>query len=110
VRHHDVVAVGRRFRRELRRDHPGGAPAVLDEDGLAEVLGELLRDDAPDDVGAAAGREADEHTDRLGWVLLGGGGAARESGQQRDCIAGQSVHDFSSAAARVVMALYYLQE
>jgi hypothetical protein len=53
--------------------------AVLGHDRLAEFLGQLLRDDAPGDVGRAARGEGDDGADRLGRPFLRGG----EAGSQR---------------------------
>jgi hypothetical protein len=42
----------------------GGAGPVLDHDRLAELFLQRLRDDAADDVGAAAGSERHDDADR----------------------------------------------
>ena len=81
VRHHDGVTVGCGPRQEFRRKLAAGAAAVVDDDLLAERFTEFLRDDAADDVGAAAGRKADHHADRFGGVTLGERGAARGAQQ-----------------------------
>src|SRR5258708_31605370 len=47
--------------RSLERDIAVRARAVLDDETLAERLGELRRDDPCDDVGGAAGRIGHEH-------------------------------------------------
>ena len=47
-------------------DVAAGAGPVVDDDLLAEPLAELGRDDAHRGVGRAAGREGDDHADRLG--------------------------------------------
>ena len=44
------VAVGRRLRHRRRAQHAAGAPAVLDDHGLPELLAELRRHDARDHV------------------------------------------------------------
>ena len=62
---HDGVAVGRRLGDLLGGDQSAGAGPVLDHEALAGRLGELLRDHARRDVGAAAGREADHDLDRM---------------------------------------------
>src|SRR5262249_3563733 len=54
---------GRRLGREVRSDRAAGAAPVVDDDRLAELLAEPLRDDAADDVVAAAGREGDDQAD-----------------------------------------------
>ncbi len=68
--HHYRVAVGRGFRGQLRRQHAGCAGAIINDDLLAEALGQSLRDDTPDDIGAAARRKSDEHPHRFDGVLL----------------------------------------
>ena len=61
------VAVGRRAGDELGRDVAGGAGPGLDDELLAELLRQPLRDQARGDVGRAAGRLADdEGTGRVG--------------------------------------------
>ena len=40
---------------------------VLDDEWLAKLLGQLLADDARDDVGAAAWRRSDDVGDRAAW-------------------------------------------
>src|SRR5213079_1507345 len=63
------VAVGRRLRRELRADRAAGAGPVVDDDRLAKLRADLLRDRARHGVVAAAGREGDDQVDRLRRVL-----------------------------------------
>ncbi|MNC84847.1 hypothetical protein D3C83_04150 [compost metagenome] len=64
------VAVGRRFRHDLRGDHAGTAAAVVDHHGLAELLGELRAEHARlRVVGAARGRR-DQETDRPDRIVL----------------------------------------
>ena len=46
-------------------DHAGGARAVLDHDGLLQHAGEMVRDDAAEQIGAAAGRPRHHELDRL---------------------------------------------
>ena len=52
---------------------PPAPAAVVDDDLLAEPLAEVLRDQPPDHVVAAAGRERNDQPDRLGRILLRGG-------------------------------------
>ena len=66
--HQDRVAVGRGLGDEVGADVAARARPVVDHDLLREALGELLRDDASDDVGAAARREGDDEADRLGGI------------------------------------------
>ena len=66
----DRVAVLRRIGDRLVAEQPSGARPVLHDDGLTELLLHALRDDARDDVGAAAGAERDDHLDGLRRVVL----------------------------------------
>ena len=78
VRRHPLqqrVAVRRRLHHRLGPDVAAGARPVLDQDRLAEPLGEPLRHQAGEDVGAAAGSEADDDADRLRRISLRGSGA-----------------------------------
>ena len=68
--HHERVAVRRALRDEVGADRAGRAAAVVDHELLAELLGHLLEDDAPDDVVGAAGRENDDHAHRLRGIGL----------------------------------------
>jgi len=67
---HQRVAVGRRFRERVVREQPGAAGPVLDDDRLAETLGELLPEKAADQIVARTGRRADQETDRPDRVRL----------------------------------------
>jgi len=86
----DSGAVGRRLRHRLDADIAAGAGAVFDHDLCAEGRRELLRDDARNDVGAAAGRERHDQADRslrprAVCGLRGGGGRKRGArNQERD--------------------------
>jgi hypothetical protein len=64
--HEDVVAVGRRARRDAGAQRAAGAAAVVDDQLLAGLLGELRRQRPGEGVGAAAGRERHDHHHRLG--------------------------------------------
>ena len=70
MRHHDGVTVGRRFRDDLGSELAAGAAAIVDHDLLTEGLAQFMRDDAADDVGAAAGRKADDHPYRFRRIRL----------------------------------------
>jgi hypothetical protein len=59
------VAVRRRHGSELGADVAARAAAVLDNDRLAPCLGELLREQPSDLVGAAARRERDDETEAV---------------------------------------------
>ena len=88
ARHHERIAVGRRFGRKLGRNRPAGAGPILDDDRLSERNVQFLADDARGDIGAAAGRRGDYHADRLGRILRGGlrrrGKRNEQSEQQKD--------------------------
>ena len=79
------VAVGRRPGGKLGTRHRAGAGPVVDHERLAELLGQLLADDAGHDVGAAAGGRGDDDGDRPGRKIVRrqrGGGQAEA--QQRN--------------------------
>jgi len=54
----------------LDADHAAAAAAVVHHHGLAEALGQLLRDAARDGVHAAGGCERDDQAYWPGWILL----------------------------------------
>ena len=62
---HDRVAVRRRARRRLRADVAAGAAAVLGHHRLPERSREAVRDQAAEEIGAAARREGQDEPDRL---------------------------------------------
>src|SRR6266850_5335905 len=64
------VAVGWRFDAGLDADQAAGAAPVLDHDLLPERDAELLGDEAPADVTAAAGGEGHDELHRLDGVRL----------------------------------------
>ena len=70
VAHHQRVAVGRGARRGLRADDAAAAALVLDDDRLAQRLGEALADLRADEVDAAAGLHRRDDLDRLGGIGL----------------------------------------
>jgi hypothetical protein len=55
------------------------APAVVGQNLLSQSFREPLADDAADDVGAAARREADDHADRPRGIRLRGGGTTKRN-------------------------------
>ena len=88
------IAVRLGTRDLLGADAAAAADAVLDHELLAEPLAELLRDDAGDGVGAAAGGERHDEADRplrparvrgLRQHCVGG----EQPGQQYQCRASQ---------------------
>ena len=67
VEHDDEgVAVGRGLRRRGGADRPGGAGAVVDDDLLSELRGELRTENARDLIDRTAGRERRDDPDWLG--------------------------------------------
>jgi hypothetical protein len=84
-RHHQQrVAVRRGGCRGLGADHAAGAAAVVDEHLVAELLGELVGDQPPDHVIAAAGRERNDQPHRLVGIVGGGRRGQRQQQRQRD--------------------------
>jgi hypothetical protein len=67
------VAVGCSLRDHLAADQPAGAGLVLDHDRLAELLLQLVGDDARRAIDIAAGRIRDHETHRALWPVLRGG-------------------------------------
>ncbi|SPA49127.1 protein of unknown function [Cupriavidus taiwanensis] len=74
------IAVRRGLGQEGGADAAAGTAAVVDHHGLAQLLAELVGDDARDDVGGAACGERHHQRDRLGGVAGLGGGAERQAG------------------------------
>ncbi len=67
---HQGVAIGRGIGDPLGAGHAAGAADVLDHDLLAENLAHARCHDAAEHVGRAAGRERNDHRDRLGRIAL----------------------------------------
>ena len=57
------VAVGRRIRHELRRKQAAGAGTIVDDHRLLQILAQVFREHAGEDIGAAAGRVTDDEPD-----------------------------------------------
>src|SRR4029078_10678750 len=85
------IAVGLRFRRELGGDDAGGARTIVDVELLAMLSREPLSDDAREDVGCLADREAEQDAHRLGGIALRprGGAQSKEKKQRADHLYGQ---------------------
>ena len=86
--HERGVTVLVRTRDILGGERSAGANLVLDNDRLFQQLGQRLRNDARDNVGAAAGAEADNHMDRPVRWPLGRGRRGRgddEARRDSDC-------------------------
>jgi hypothetical protein len=95
-RHQQRVTVGRLLEDFGGTDRRAGASLVLDDERLAELDGELLRDDAPDDVRGAARTERHDDANRLvgpvGRGLAGGKRRQSQRGAARECRAGFHQH------------------
>ena len=76
------VAIGRRRDDRLGAEIAAGAALVLDDEGLAEPLGQPLPDQAAGDVGGAARRERHHDAHRPGRIVERHGGA-RQRGQRQ---------------------------
>src|SRR5215831_7277557 len=83
--HSSVYPSGGRVHHVLGRDIGAGAGTVLDDDLLAEVLGEPCAKDARYDVGPATGREADDPVHRPRRIIQRAGGVrkGRKRGPRR---------------------------
>src|SRR5262245_4851003 len=68
VNHEECVAVWRRLHDYLGSDIGAGACPILDDERLAEALGELLADQARDNVSSAAGGITDNDAHRPRWI------------------------------------------
>ena len=90
ARGHDAerVAILGGARDRLVAHNAAGAGAVFDHDRLAEFLLHSLRQDAADNVGAAAGPEGDDDADRClrPFLALSGRGKARRCTQRAAAI------------------------
>jgi hypothetical protein len=95
-RHHDRVAVRRRFRDEVCGDDRAGARPILDHESLAEPLLQPLREQARQRVGAARRRERHDERDLVVGVGFGiRAGVLRVGGI--DCQCGQGRGQQSAA-------------
>src|SRR6266700_3979373 len=97
------VAVGRGSRHGLGGDDGVRAGLVLDDEGLAERSGHVLRDDARDHVGGPGRRETDDELYRLCWVALSRGAAGKRAqggDKQRGGCSSHGSSVFSSLIAR----------
>src|SRR6185503_1185629 len=75
----DRVPVGGRARRDLGADDAARAGAVVDDQRLPPDLAEALREEAPDDVGGAAGAERQDEPPGLVGIGL------RRARERRRC-------------------------
>ena len=76
------VAVGRALGDVVGADDARARRPVLHHEALPQALAQVLRQDAADDVGAAAGREGDDHAHRARGIVLGRR-ASREKKRRR---------------------------
>ncbi len=81
---HHGIAVGLGVEHLVDRDDAVGARLVLDHEGLAQDLPQLLAQDAGHDVGGAAGRVRHHDLHRLGGILVLRRGRDAEHAQQRE--------------------------
>src|SRR6516164_1064445 len=90
------MAVGGRTHDRLGADVARSARPVLDDEWLAEALGQPLTDQAREDVGRAAGRKADDDAHRPRRIGLrpcdtrNGRQRGGARGQLQECAAGKS--------------------
>jgi hypothetical protein len=61
---------------------PSGSDLVLDDDGAAQQLLDLVGDQTADEIGRPAGRKRDHHMDGLVWKVLGLHGRSSGGEQQ----------------------------
>ena len=78
------IAIRRGPRHRLGRDDGVGAGPILDDEGLAERAGHVLRDDARDHVGRPARRETDQDPHRPRGIALRGRGARERARRRRE--------------------------
>ena len=99
--HQQGVAVGRAARDFLRADAAERAGAVLDHDGLAHGLLQVLTEHPRDLIGAGAGGKRHDDLDLPRWVFVGGiGPRSRQSEQREGCERSQGqFHPFASVVA-----------
>ena len=77
------VAVGRGLGRAVDAEHAADAGDVLDDHRLAELGRHALRERAAEDVGRAAGGEADDQLHRLVGIGLRAGEQRNQQQQQK---------------------------
>ena len=94
IDHGERVAIRRGFDDDAVADDAGGAGAIVDDKGLPELLGELLRDDAAGQVERAAGGERHDYAHRPVRISVG---AVRRGGVQQ-CQYPQSACDVHTGA------------
>ena len=78
------VAVRSGFGGEIGADHAAGAAAIIDEDLLAEFFAELVGDDAPDHVVAAARRERNDQANGPCRIILRDSGGRKPHRRQQE--------------------------
>jgi hypothetical protein len=69
--HHQRIAVWRGTCGGIGADGAAGTAAIVDENLLAELVGQMFRGDASDHVGRPACRERNDEADGLCWIGLG---------------------------------------
>ena len=83
----DGVAVGRRLRDEIGGERRSGAGLVLDDDLLSDRRGDLRRQRSSEDVGDAAGGEAQDQPNGLRGVRVLRAGRGCDEGPDDDKVA-----------------------
>src|SRR6185436_1119208 len=90
---------------DLGADEGGCARAVIDDDGLAHLVGELLPDQPPHEIGSAAGGERHDQPDGPVRIVLGETlrrlpGECRGAHRERDTKCARGLHDQAAALPR----------
>ena len=80
----DRVAVGRRFRRQLGPEQPARSRAIVDDDGLAQVLAQFRRENPRDDIRCGGGAKRDDDAHRPGGIGVAGRSGLRVAGGKQD--------------------------
>ena len=92
IGHQQRVAVRLGLCHQLRADAASGAATILHDDLLPPGLGELLPEQAGDEVGGSAGRKRHDHSNDFCRIALDGGlaqcrdSAASENAERREAL------------------------
>ncbi len=101
----DRVAVGRGARDDIIAEDAAGARLIFDHHRLAELGLHRIRQDAGDDVGAAAGPERDDEMDRsLRKILRGRGNHGQQQSGEHEP---EFFHDILPDVRRAVEDLFF---
>ena len=102
-RHQQRVAIGRRFHRGAGADRARGARLVLHHDRLTPFAVEILRDDARQHVGAAAGGERHDHLDGVVGIFGGLAGSANAQTDSASAAIRINIPDFSQFTSLIAI-------